>query len=203
VLDGELRRKFLRRSGVVLLAALIVMPVSLSLFSQVVTNFSNSEENLSTDGRAGDYEVVRAMVAERPLFGLGDGQFSASETRLVEGRRIKTLWLDNDYLLALVRAGLLGLAALVALPVVGVAICRASRRRTGSQRISVISNCCMVAIVTSALTWAFFDASAFRMNRSFFFVILAIAGILDNLTRGEEERRGTELQGPEVPSRAV
>lgn len=188
-LDTELRSKVLRRGLLLLAVAAVVVPTSVSVFSQVLVNFTAEDENLDLQGRAGDYTIVRSIVLERPILGSGLATFDPRQARIVDGRRVRNLYLDNQYLGSLVNSGLIGLAALVALPIGGIAVARASKRRTENERLALLAHCAGVSLIVSAVTWGLYDAFAFRTAMATFFLVLAIVGSLDSVTRSEGRRR--------------
>ena len=188
-LDQALRLRVRRRALLAIAVALLVIPTSLSVFSQVVVNFASEDENLGVEGRTGDYSLVRSIVLDRPILGSGLATFDATEARIVDDRRIRNLFIDNQYLSTAINSGLLGLAALAALPIGGFFVARASRRRTESQRLGVLAHCASASMVVSAVTWSLYDAFAFRTAMTTFFLILAIIGGVDSVTRSEGRRR--------------
>lgn len=188
-LDRELRERVFKRAIVFIVGAIIVIPTSLSVASQVVVNFASDEQNLGTEGRTGDYSIVRSIVLDKPVLGSGLANFDPTEARIVDDRRIRNLFLDNQYLSTAVDSGFVGLAALVAMPLGGILVARAARRRTENERLRVLMHCASVSLAVSGMTWAFYDSFAFRTAMLTFFMILAIVGAVDGVTRNEGRRR--------------
>jgi polysaccharide biosynthesis protein PslJ len=188
-LDAELRSKVLRRGALMVAIAAVVVPTSLSVFSQVLVNFAAEDETFGVEGRAGDYTIVRSLVLDKPVLGTGLSTFNPREARIVDGRRIRNLYLDNQYLSTMVNSGLLGLASMAALPIGGIAVARACKRRTENERLAVLAHCASVSLFVAAVTWGLYDALAFRTATVTFFIILAIVGSVDSVTRNEGRRR--------------
>jgi len=185
----ELRPKLFRRGVILVVAGLLVVPASINVFYRVVVDFAAQDENLDTSGRSDDYAVVRALVLERPILGTGLATFVPNEPRIVESRRVRSLFLDNQYLGTLVNSGLVGLAALVALPLGGWFVAQASKRRTENDRMRLLAHCAGASVLVHAVTWALYDAFAFRTAMTTFFLTLAIVGAVDSVTRSEGRRR--------------
>ncbi len=188
-LDKEMRSKLLRRGAVLVVAGMVVVPASVNVFYQVVVDFAAQDENLDVSGRSDDYSIVRAIILERPILGSGLATFVPTEARIVESRRVRTLFLDNQYLGTLVTSGLVGLGALIALPVGGWFVSRASKRRTENDRMRLLAHCGGASLLVHAVTWALYDAFAFRTAGTTFFLTLAIVGSVDSATRSEGRRR--------------
>ncbi len=187
--DKDLRSRMLRRGVALVAVAAVVVPTSVTVFSEIVVNFASGEENLDVSSRAGDYGIVRSIVLDRPVLGGGLGSFDPRAARIVDDRRIRNLFLDNQYLGTLVNSGLVGLVGLASLPVGGWFVARAARRRTENERLAALATSVSASLAVSAVTWALYDAFAFRTAMTTFFLVLAIAGAVGNISRSEGRRR--------------
>ncbi|GAA5081960.1 O-antigen ligase [Thermocatellispora tengchongensis] len=134
-------------------------------------------EDDSTVARTDDYaEVVRAW-AVRPFFGQGTGTYLPTIYRV----------LDNQYLLTLVEAGLVGLLALLALLCSGWMLARGARRASADPAARHLAQCLAASVAVAIFGFGTFDAFSFPMISNVLFLILGFCGALWRLqTRGEQ-----------------
>lgn len=201
------RRRLAAGFGVSLLFVLVTFSAVSSAFFQLTSSFfvESNTTNLQVEGRTDDYAVVGSLLSDRPLFGLGLAVHDPTVPQLVDGIRIRNLFLDNQYLSESLTGGVIGLAALVGLQVAGVGAAIRARRMAASLRDENLAYSVAASIMIMMLTFAFFDALAFRSTTGLFFVLLALAGALesnvfslDNLNPETRERvrRANEAAEP-------
>ncbi len=136
-------------------------------------------KDTSITARTDDYEIVFALVQERPWLGRGAG------TWLVD----IYFTLDNEILGTLVQTGYLGLIATVAMWVIGYALPRDVRHRSNDPLTKHLAQAIAAVVMVSAVTTVTFDSFAFPIHTGFLAVVLGAGSCLWRL---ERERRGAE-----------
>ncbi|MBK4348512.1 O-antigen ligase family protein [Lacisediminihabitans changchengi] len=148
--------------------------------------FLNVGQDASTTSRTNSYDLALTFIGRSPLFGRGFGTF-------LPQYRI----LDNQYLLAAIELGIVGLAALLALIIVAAIVAL----RTGLSRPPGLTRSLGPALLSSvavgAVLTAFSDAFSFRMSAGTLFLMLGVCGAYWRLYRPDREQpqtmSGTEL----------
>lgn len=200
----------LRRSAVK--AALLALPVVflsvLAIDPAVITTLQESfnpaeggivEEQQSeggprSAGRIADIGPTLRDIGERPLFGVGFGSRVVTE----EGTNARIL--DNQYLTTAVEAGLVGLAALVALVLVPIRwLWRTARRQDLDRRLTDLAAVFAASMSAFAAGMVVFDTIAFGQVVVLFLAFLAAAAWLRDETRPARHGHAT----PETMAEAV
>ena len=123
--------------------------------------------------RTNSYAVAGEYIAERPFLGRGIGTFLPSY-------RI----LDNQYLITTIEAGLLGVAALLALFLTGVFTARGVRRRSSDPIVRSLAQSLAAAAAAAMVSFATFDALSFAMAAGMTFFLLGCVGAMWRLHVG-------------------
>ncbi len=133
----------------------------------------------SVTGRTNDYAYVGAFLAESPVLGRGFGTFVPTEYEFI----------DNQYLVTIVEAGLLGLCALLGLLLVGMGAARGARRRSTDGPTRDTAQALAAGILVALLTSATFDFFGFGTARALLCLLLGCAGALWRFERQAEQER--------------
>lgn len=120
----------------------------------------------STTGRTDDYAVVWEYVQERPVFGRGAGTFVPEVYRI----------LDNQYLVTLIEAGMLGLLGLLTVLVVAICCARRGRRRSEDDASRELGLALAASVSVSLLSFVTFDALSFPMATGVLFLVIGCCG---------------------------
>lgn len=127
----------------------------------------------SVTSRLESFSVAGSYFSRAPLFGRGFGTF-------LPRYRI----FDNQYLLALVETGILGLVAMVLLWVVPViALARVLRTSAPSTPRRLMGTGLLASCVVGGVDLAFFDGFGFPMMPAIWFVLLGLGGAYVRLSR--------------------
>jgi polysaccharide biosynthesis protein PslJ len=170
------------------LVLLMFFPAVADATVGMVRDFVGAEtDDIGIDRRTEDYDIVWDLVSERPLLGYGLANHDPTEPRLVDGERVRSLFLDNQYLTELVWGGVAGLAAVVALPVVGLVAARRVRRVATDPVDRALARALASTVIVLAVTWAFHDAFSTRSTTGLFFVVLGLIGALLCSAPGDDE----------------
>lgn len=141
----------------------------------IVGLFDDPENDPSITSRTDSFDLAWAFVSEHPIFGRGFGTFLP-----------KYRIFDNQFLVQLVSAGIIGTLALVALGVVAILEMRRFARRARAAdviRSRDLAGSLSGAVVAGFVSMAFFDTFAFPMTMGTLFLILGIIGALSRLSR--------------------
>ncbi|MEU6372631.1 O-antigen ligase family protein [Streptomyces sp. NPDC046909] len=166
-------------------AAIGVMTASVAVFKVLIPGLigtitalfasflSNSDS--STQARTVKYSAIVPYLKEHPLFGRGFGTFTPD----------LYFFTDNQYMLTAAEMGLLGIAALFTLFIVGVhhggAIRRLARTDADRELGQAFFASSLVALVISAT----FDSLSFPMFAGLFFLLLGAGGSYLGFVRRE------------------
>jgi len=163
--------------------ALIIVPVFAivmrllvpGLLGSIRSLFINLNSDPSIQGRTQDYAYVEQFFAQSPIVGRGYGTF------------IPELYttLDNTYLGLVVETGLLGVAAMLTLFLVGIVCARGARRRAGDEETRHLALALTASISVAMVTFATFDSLAFPMVTTSLFLVLGGTAALWRLTVSE------------------
>jgi hypothetical protein len=187
-LERRYRAQALLGFGVGVAVLLFVFPaVSNATFGLISDFTGRTGTGVGIEGRTDDYDHVAALIRDRPVLGRGLGVHNPNETQLIDGERVRAFYLDNQFLTELVNGGVVGFLATIALPLTGI---RAGRRARALARDPVdahlaYSVACALGVLT--LTWAFFDAFAFRASTGLFFLLLGVAGAMEASVEGRPD----------------
>lgn len=146
------------------------------LLGAIRNMFLNMADDPSYQGRTMDYVVVGEMVGDAPWVGQGLGTFNP-ELYFI---------LDHQYLGTLIETGVVGLAGLCALFLVGLFTARGVRRygrAMGDGRLDSLGLALAASMLVLITTFVTFDALAFRMVAGLLFVLLGVIGAAWRLAR--------------------
>jgi hypothetical protein len=165
------RRRVLLALPVGLLAIHTSFPGLLGTVRDLFQYTAKGDEHARTD----DYPVVEALFWERPLLGRGFGTYLPSLYRT----------LDNQYLLTLVDAGLVGLGAYIFLHVAAIRTGQCTRRAARSVDDRLTCQCLIGAAAASLASSITFDSLSFPMFAGLFFLSLGLSGGLATIIKAE------------------
>ncbi len=165
------------------LNALVLSVIGLVLFRAAIPGLLGTlkslvfvgEEDPSIAGRTEDYARIPGLMAGRWLFGRGLGTFQPQAY----------FYLDNQYLGSLLEGGLVGVAAFIAVVVVGMGVARGYRKRsidTADRGLGQALAACIGALGASAVT---FDELSFHQTGFTLFLLVGCAGAAWSLARGK------------------
>lgn len=118
-----------------------------------ITSLNGFLNTDSSAGRTSDYAAIMPDVVTRPLLGFGYGSLDVAKANTY---RI----LDNEYLGQLLQAGLIGVAAFLAMSIAAVAVARPAARSPDAARASP-ALAGLAAVVGFAVASALFDILSF------------------------------------------
>lgn len=154
--------------------ALIIAPIAAvalrlaipGLLGTIVSLFSNLFNDPSIAGRTQDYGVVFGVYTAHPWFGRGLFTFVPRYYRI----------LDNQFLMALVELGIVGLTAVIVLFVAGFFTARGVKRRAASADDKDLALALAASLAGLAISYATFDAWGFPMAAGITFLIIGMIG---------------------------
>lgn len=152
-----------------LVAMSIVVP---NLFNSIVGLFSGAGDDPSVTSRTDSFAVAFEFIARDPWFGRGLGTFLP-----------KYRIFDNQYLLLLVTAGVVGTLTFLALGITAFTAMTRLRRRIKNERDRDLALALAAAVATGFTCLFMFDAFAFPMTMGLLFLILGLAGAHRRLAR--------------------
>ena len=161
----EMRVRVVAALGVGMVACSFVVPGLLGTFKSL---FLNAGSDPSTGGRTDDYAPVMEYVVQNPLFGRGFGTFIPSLYRT----------LDNQYLGLLVEAGILGLAATLALLLGTACVGQVIRHHSRSERDRDLAQSLVAGLLVMAVDAVTFDLFGFSMCVGILFLLIGALGAL-------------------------
>lgn len=173
------------------LNALVLAVIGLGAFRAMVPGLLGTVRSLFRDvgtdpsiaGRTDDYEAIPVLMEGHWWLGRGTGTFLPDVY----------FYLDNQYLAALLQGGVLGLAAFVALLVVGLGVARGVRRRSSDPGLSSLGQALAATIAALGASALVFDSLSFRQSSFLLFLVIGCAGALWSVVRDEpkEQHRHT------------
>lgn len=173
-LIGWSRQRRLLVLGVAAGGVLAMMVVTPNLLNSIIGMFTGAAEDPSITSRTDSFSLAFEFVANHPWFGRGLGTFLP-----------KYRIFDNQYLLLLVTAGIVGTVAFLGLGITGVVTMFRLRTqlRDDASRDLAIS---LAAAVCAGFSCLFmFDAFAFPMTMGTLFLLLGLAGAFRRIERGK------------------
>ena len=173
-LIGWSRQRRLLVLGVAVGGVLAMTVVTPNLLNSIIGMFTGAAEDPSITSRTDSFSLAFEFVANHPWFGRGLGTFLP-----------KYRIFDNQYLLLLVTAGIVGTVAFLGLGITGVVTMFRLRTqlRDDASRDLAIS---LAAAVCAGFSCLFmFDAFAFPMTMGTLFLLLGLAGAFRRIERGK------------------
>ena len=160
--------------------ALLVLPVFLvgvrlaipGLVGTVLSLFTNVASDPSTTARMDRYGIAGHFLAERPIFGRGLFTFLPNQY----------LIFDNQYVLAAVELGLVGMCVLVAIFLVAAGAARGARHRLRDEPGRELGQTLAAAALAAGTTLATYDAFSFPMATVVTFLLVGACGALWRLS---------------------
>jgi polysaccharide biosynthesis protein PslJ len=151
------------------------------------------EADPSIAGRTEDYAKIPGLTAGFEAFGRGLGTFQP----------LSYFYLDNQYLGSLLEGGVLGLAILITTYVVGFAVARGVRHRSGDESLRGLGQALAASIAAFAVSAATFDELSFRQAAFTLFFLLGCAGALWSTVQGNPKRRWSGRVKTPKPAQAA
>lgn len=139
--------------------------------------FAGTSSDPSALSRTDSYSLAGQFIAQAPVFGRGIGTFLP-----------KYRILDNQYLLLVIDAGLVGCAALLTVFITSLVCMRLVRRRSTDEGVRGAAQALFAAIASASVGYAVFDGFAFPTFASISFLLVGLAGALWRLTAGPKQR---------------
>jgi polysaccharide biosynthesis protein PslJ len=147
-------------------AVYLVVPGLLGTLRNLFTGLLGGGDS-STQSRTNSYGVAAHYISERPVLGRGVGTFLPSYQIL-----------DNQYLITMIEAGLLGSLALFGLFFTGVLTARGIRRRSTDPVVRSLAQSLAAAIAVALVAFGTFDALSFPMAAGTTFFVLGCIGAM-------------------------
>lgn len=185
-----------RRAGAVVVGCMFLVAMKVlvhGLLGTVRSLFLNLGNDPSIKGRTEDYSIVLRLFHEHPWFGRGFFTFIPSLYRTF----------DNEYLLATVEIGLVGVIALVLLFTFGFFTARGARRATADPQRRDLGQALAASIAGIGVAALTFDMLSFPMAAALLFLLLGCTGALWRLHRDEAARNGVVLSNRTVDATRV
>jgi O-antigen ligase len=164
-----------RKVGAVALLAAFVMVFRLVLPAMIdglVTIFVTVNEDGSTTGRTGRYELAARYWLEHPWTGRGLSTLYPATGQVF----------DNQYLYAATETGVLGVVALFVLFATMVSMGAAVRRGSTDERTRAIAQSMIGAALAMAVAFATADMASFAMVMTVFFLLAGVNAAMWRLT---------------------
>jgi O-antigen ligase len=152
------------------LAAFVVVKPSLVMTMR--TLFEGASNDTSITMRQERYPLVWHYVGQRPWLGRGTGTYIPPQYQI----------LDNQWLAFLVSNGIVGVAALAALHVTGIALAGLAMRRADSLEVRHLAAAAMATQVIAMVVAATYDSLSFLTYATLVAITLGLCGALWRLT---------------------
>jgi hypothetical protein len=169
--------------------AVFMRGIARGLLGTITSLFLGLSGDPSFQGRTEDYAVVGRFISESPLIGRGFGTFDPVEFVL----------LDNQYLGILIETGVLGLASLILLFLIGIFTARGARRRCTDPHDRELAQAIAASIAVAMVSYLTFDAFAFPMASAMTFFMLGTAGAMWRIAVKRERRRAAMVAAATAP----
>ncbi|MEA3214473.1 MAG: hypothetical protein QOJ19_629 [Acidimicrobiia bacterium] len=168
------RRLQLAAIGIVTVA--MMTAVVHGLLGTVLSFVLKASKDNSITARTGRYTEINLYFTQRPIFGRGFGTFVPS---LYD-------FMDNQYFLTVLEAGLVGLIAILLFFFSGLATARVIRKRCVDPRARSLSQALFAGVIVHVATFATYDALVFPTTGMTLFLTIGAVGALWRLTRQEQ-----------------
>jgi O-antigen ligase len=158
----------------------VMMAIRPGLAGTLISLFKSFGEDPSIQGRTNDYVYITQYFEQRPMLGRGPGTF------------VPTLYffLDNEWLMHLVTAGIIGVVALAALHLTALSLNVISFRRAKHEVDRHLCACLIAGQLIGITVAGTFDAFSFSTYAVTFFLVTGFAGAMWRLTHPDREVRG-------------
>ncbi|MCG8915576.1 O-antigen ligase family protein [Actinokineospora sp. PR83] len=143
------------------------------LVGTLLSLFSNISNDPSIQGRTDDYDSTSQTIADNLWLGKGFGTYLP--TRYGP--------LDNQYLGTIVENGLIGLAALIAVFLLGMWAAGAARRATRDPHVRDLAQTILACIAMLGVSSVTYDTFAFKIASGLMFILIGAAGALMRINR--------------------
>jgi O-antigen ligase len=140
------------------------------ILGTLVGLFSGISSDSSAQSRTGSYALAWEFISRSPVFGRG------LQTFLPEYHI-----LDNQYLLATIETGVVGVLALLAVFITGVRCARAVRKRSTDTDTRQLAQAVAASVAAGGTSFALFDALSFSQTACMVFLMLGVTGALHRL----------------------
>jgi O-antigen ligase len=166
----------------VTLSLTIVEP---GLLGTIRSLFLNMGSDPSIQGRTDDYDIMMAYFHDRPWLGRGQGTF------------IPDLYItvDNQWLQQLVGGGLVGVASLIVLHLMGIGVALVALRRATTAEDRHLCACILSIQPLAMVVHATFDTFGFSSFVATLAVVTGMAGAMWRLTHPNRQIRVTRAGG--------
>lgn len=181
--SGRRRAAFALVAPVFLVAMRSLIP---GLLGTITSLFLHLGVDPSIKGRTEDYGSISEHIASSPWFGRGFATFLPSDFFI----------LDNQYLGSLVETGIVGLAALLLLLVVGFTSARAARRHATDPMTRDLAQSLAACVAVAGVGMATFDGFGFPFFAGLFFLLLGCIGALRRLVVDEHQPAPDPVASP-------
>jgi O-antigen ligase len=153
-----------------LLAVLAVM--SPGLIQTLFSLFDNTGQDSSINARTEDYPVVFHYVGQTPWLGRGTGTWIPPQYRI----------LDNQWLVTLLDAGVIGVAAMLALHITGIVVAYKALKRSTTEEDRHLCAALIATQVIAVAVAATFDSLSFTTYATIMALSLGLCGTVWRLT---------------------
>jgi len=167
------RRLHLAAVGIVVMAGMTAAVPG--LLGTIRSFFVEAPSDPSITARTADYQYLNTFFGQRPWTGRGFGTF------------VPTVYdfLDNQYLLTMIEAGLIGLTCLLLFLISGMVTAQVVRKYSTDPATRSLAQALFAGVVVNAATFATYDALVFPTTGMTLFLIVGAIGALWRLTRSE------------------
>ena len=141
------------------------------LLGTIKSLFLHAGQDPSIQNRVGDYTAAGHYISQSPIIGRGFFTFLPEIYRT----------LDNQYMGTLIESGILGLAALLSLMIVGISVAATVRKRVRDTATRSLAQALLASMAVALVTFFTFDAFAFPMATGVMFILLGAVGALGGL----------------------
>lgn len=162
-----LRRRAYAAITVLLGLVFVAVP---GILGTLVGLFSGISSDSSAQSRTGSYTLAWEYISRAPLFGRGFQTFLPAYHIL-----------DNEYLLATIEIGFVGLATLLALFITGVTTAWRSRKLSSDPTTRQLAQALAASVAAGGASFALFDALSFGQLTNLIMLVLGAIGALYRL----------------------
>jgi hypothetical protein len=183
ILAGRARANLFVLAGLGLLVFPAIAPGILGTMKSFV--FAGTTDS-SITGRLDDYAFIPGLMQGHWLFGRGFGTFEPTIY----------FWLDNQYLMALITGGIVGLVVFIAIFVMGASVARGARKRFTRTADRDIAQAIAAGIVAVAAAAGTLDLFSFLQPTFVLFLLAGCGAALWTHARHEADTPASTSQLP-------